>query len=200
MVTFALKGKEKGLKGKETQVNKGRVQDIYDSLTQVNKGRVQDICNSLTQVKEGRVKGICDLLTQVKEGRVKGICKSVTQVNKGRVQVRVVARVNKDRVHTTTSKTSFTSWKELKIYQVLQLRKRTEKPRKSVLPVGIGAKGQNTAKYQFSCGGERPKKSVSQVVRKELQTNIQRLACYQGVRTTQEISFSGRIGKESAGK
>ena len=101
MVTFALKGKEKGLKGKETQVNKGRVQDIYDSLTQVNKGRVQDICNSLTQVKEGRVKGICKLLTQV---------------NKGRVQVRVVARVNKDRVHTTTSKTSFKSWKVLKGY------------------------------------------------------------------------------------
>ena len=99
MVTFALKGKEKGLKGKGTQVN---------------KGRVQDICNSLTQVKEGRVKGTCNLLTQVKEGRVKGICKSVTQVNKGRVQVRVVARVNKDRVHTTTSKTSLTSWKDLK--------------------------------------------------------------------------------------
>ena len=92
MVIFALKGKEKGLKGKETQVNKGRVQDICDSLTQVNKGRVQDICDALTQVKEGRVKGIYKLLTQV---------------NKGRVQVRVVARVNKDRVHTTTSKTSF---------------------------------------------------------------------------------------------
>ena len=84
MVTFALKGKEKGLKGKETQVNKGRVQDI------------------------------CDSLTQVKEGRVKGICKLLTQVNKGRVQVKVVARVNKDRVHTTTSKTSSKSWKVLK--------------------------------------------------------------------------------------
>ena len=47
-----------------------------------------------------------------------------------------------------------------------------EKPRKSVFPVGIGAKGQNTAKYQFSNGGG----------------------------TTQETSFSGRIGKESAGK
>ena len=61
MVTFALKGKEKGLKGKGTQVN---------------KGRVQDICNSLTQVKEGRVKGIYDLLTQVNKGRVQDICNS----------------------------------------------------------------------------------------------------------------------------
>ena len=94
MVTFALKGKEKGLKGKETRVNKGRVQDI------------------------------CYLLTQVKEGRVKGICKSLTQVNKGRVQVKVVARVNKDRVHTATRKTSSKSWKVLKRKnQVLQQRK-----------------------------------------------------------------------------
>ena len=74
------------------------------------------------------------------------------------------------------------------------------KPRKSVFPVGIGTKGQNTAKYQFSSGGERPKKSVFQVVRKELQTSIQRIACYHDERMTQEISFSGRIGKESAGK
>ena len=94
MVTIAQKGKEKGLKEKETQVNKGRVQDI------------------------------CDSLTQVKEGRVKGICKLLTQVNKGRVQVRVVAWVNKDRVHTTTSKTSSKSWKVLKrINQVFQQRK-----------------------------------------------------------------------------
>ena len=186
MVTFALKGKEKGLKGKETQVNKGRVQDICDSLTQVNKGRVQDICDSLTQVKEGRVKDICKLLTQV---------------NKGRVQVRVIARVNKDRVHTTTSKTSFKSWEVLKrINQVLQPRKRTEKPRKSVFPVGIGAKGQNTAKYQFSSRRERPRKPVFQVVRKEQRANIQRIACYHGERTTREISFSSRTGKESAGK
>ena len=144
---------------------------------------------------------IYDLLTQVKEGRVKDICKLLTQVNKGRVQVKVVARVNKDRVHTTTNKTSCKSWKVLKkINQVLQPRKRTEKPRKSVFPVGIGAKGQNTAKYQFSSGGERPRKPVSQVIRKEQRTNIQRIACYHGERTTQEISFSGRIGKESAGK
>ena len=61
MVASALKGKEKGLKGK------------------------------LTQVKEGRVKDICKVLTQVKEGRVKDICKVLTQVNKGRVQVKVVA-------------------------------------------------------------------------------------------------------------
>ena len=76
MVAFALKGKEKGLKGKSTQVKEDRVQDIGILLTQVNKGRVQDIC---------------DLLTQVKEGRVKDICKLLTQVNKGRVQVKVVA-------------------------------------------------------------------------------------------------------------
>ena len=86
MVTFALKGKEKGSK------------------------------RLLTQVKEGRVKDICKLLTQVKEGRVKDICKLLTRVNKGRVQVKVVAQVNKDRVHTTTSKTSFKNWKVLKGY------------------------------------------------------------------------------------
>ena len=44
-----------------------------------------------TQVNEGRVQDICDLLTQVKEGRVKDTCKLLTQVNKGRVQVKVVA-------------------------------------------------------------------------------------------------------------
>ena len=64
---------------------------LKGKLTQVNEGRVQDICDLLTQVKEGRVQDICDLLTKVKEDRVKDICKLSTQVNKGRVQVKVVA-------------------------------------------------------------------------------------------------------------
>ena len=75
-----------------------------------------------------------------------------------------------------------------------------EKPRKSVFPVGIGNKGRDMAKYQFSSGGERPRKPVFQVVQGEQQFNIQRIACYRDERTTQGISFSGRIGKKSDGK
>ena len=56
------------------------------------------------------------------------------------------------------------------------------------------------ARYQFSSGGERPRKPVSQVVQREQQFNAQKIACYRNERPTQEISFSGRIGKKSDGK
>ena len=56
------------------------------------------------------------------------------------------------------------------------------------------------AKYQVSSERERPEKPVFQVVRGRQHFNIQRFAHHRDERTTQEISFSGRIGKESNGK
>ena len=56
-----------------------------------------------------------------------------------------------------------------------------EKPRKSVFPVGVGGEGQNTAKNtSFQAEENDPRNQFSQVVQKELQTNIQRIACYHG--------------------
>ena len=60
-----------GLKRTKTQVNKGRVQVIYEVLTQVNKDRVQVTCvKLLTQVNKGRVQVIYEVLTQVNKDRV----------------------------------------------------------------------------------------------------------------------------------
>ena len=133
MVGNCTKG---GLKGKVTQVNEGRVQGSLYLLTQVNEGRVQ---------------GSLYLVTQVNEGRVQVICKLTTQVNEGRVQVRLETRVNKDRVHSSTRKTSFQNWEALnRNIQVLQPEKHTVQPRKPVFQVGSGIIGQDTAKYQVS--------------------------------------------------
>ena len=116
-----------GLKRTKTQVNKGRVQVIYELLTQVNKGRVQVIYEVLTQVNKDRVQVTC--------------VKLLTQVNKGRVQViyEVLTQVNKDRVLIV----------KFKLYN----RKAEKQLRKPVSPVGIGNKGRDTAKYQFSSKG-----------------------------------------------
>ena len=121
---FALKGKGrkgKGLKGQVTQVNEGRVQDI------------------------------CDLLTQVKEGRVQVICKFLTRVNKGRVQVKVVAPGQQGQGIHYNCRNQFSKLEGFnRTIQVLQPRKWTEKPRKSVFPVGLGNKRRDKAEYQVS--------------------------------------------------
>ena len=50
-----------------------------------------------------------------------------------------------------------------------------EQPRKPVFPVGIGNKGQDTAKYQVSSKGGRLEKLVFQVVKEGQHNNIQKL-------------------------
>ena len=85
---------------------------MVGTLCTKRKGR-QGLKGQITRVNEGRVQDICDKLTQVKEGRVQVICELLTRVNKGRVQVKVVAPGQEGRVYTTTTKTSFQSWKVL---------------------------------------------------------------------------------------
>ena len=195
MVGNCTKG---GLKGKVTQVNEGRVQVILNLVTQVNEGRVQGILYLVTQVNEGRVQVILYLLTQVSEDRVQVICKLSTQVNKGRVQVRIGTRVNEDRVHSSTRKTSFQNWEALnKNIQVLQPEKHTAQPRKPVFQVGSGNIGQDTAKYQVSSTKERPGKLVFQVVKEGQGNFIEKPAGHFDESTIQEISFPGRTGKKN---
>ena len=164
-------------------------------------GKRKGLKGQITQVKEGRVHDICDLLTQVKKGRVQVICKLLTWVNKGRVQVKVVAPGQQGQGIHYSYRNQFSKLEGFnRKIQVLQPRKRTEKPRKSVFPVRLRNKGRDTAKYQVSSKRERPEKPVFQVVRGRQHFNIQRFAYHHDKRTTQEISFSGQIGKESNGK
>ena len=199
MVGNCTKG---GLKGKVTQVNEGRVQVILYLVTQVNEGRVQGILYLVTQVNEGRVQVILYLLTQVSEDRVQVICKLSTQVNKGMVQVRIGTRVNKDRVHSSTRKTSFQNWEALnKNIQVLQPEKHMVQPRKPVFQVGIRNTGQDTAKYQVSSTKERPGKLVFQVVKEGQGDFIEKPAGHlNDCQSRKSVSQVGRVRKNEPNK
>ena len=138
---------------------------LKGKLTQVNKGRVQGRLYVLTQVNEGRVQGSLYSVTQVKKDRVQVIYKLSTQVNKGRVQVRFGTRVNKDRVHHSTRKTSFQTGKLLTKYSSFYSQDTLKiQPKKPVFQVGARNIRQITAKYQVSSTTEQPRKLVFQVV------------------------------------